>query len=431
MLSMRREIKNDVLNERLIHSKLKNGLNVYVLPKKGYQKQFAIYATHYGSNDNQFMIPGEDKPMTMPEGIAHFLEHKLFEQEEGSVFDVFSKLGASPNAFTSFNTTAYHFTSTGNFYECLDVLLNFVGTPYFTDQTVEKEKGIIAQEIVMYQDDPNWRVFFNLLKGLYHNHPVKNDIAGTVESIQKITKDMLYQCYKTFYHPSNMVLFVAGDVDADRVIEQVERYFDGKGISKQGPIKKIYPDEPAEVAARVVKDKLPVPRPLFMLGFKDTQVGQQGQALLDKMILNDIMVDMLVGPSSDLYNKIYEEGLIDITFSAGYTGEVDYGHIVMGGESPDPERVVDMIYQEIERLNRQPWDVEYFSRIKKKKIGEYIKMFNSLENIGVQFVSLIFKDIGLFDYIERLMQINYEQLKSHFNRFFENNQSSVSIILPS
>jgi len=427
---MRREIKNDVLNERLIHSKLKNGLNVYVLPKKDYQKQFAIYATNYGSNDNQFVIPGQNEPTKMPEGIAHFLEHKLFEQEEGNVFDAFSKLGASPNAFTSFNTTAYHFTSTGNFYECLDVLLNFVGAPYFTDQTVEKEKGIITQEIVMYQDDPNWRVFFNLLKGLYHNHPVKKDIAGTVESIQRITKDMLYTCYETFYHPSNMVLFVAGDVDADRVIEQVERYFDGKGISKQGQIKKMYPHEPPEVAAPVLKDKLPVPRPLFMLGFKDIEVGQRGQALLDKMILNDIMLDMLVGQSSDLYSKMYEEGLIDLTFSAGYTGEEDYGHIMMGGESPNPEKVVDLVYQEIERLKQDPWDAEYFSRIKKKKIGEYIKMFNSLENIGVQFVSWVFKDIGLFDYIERLMQINYEQLKSHFNRFFENSQSSVSIILP-
>lgn len=427
---MRREIKNDVLNERLIHTKLKNGLNVYVLPKEGYQKQFAIYATNYGSNDNQFVVPGEKEPTKMPEGIAHFLEHKLFEQEEGSVFDVFSKLGASPNAFTSFNTTAYHFTSTGNFYECLDVLLNFVGTPYFTDQTVEKEKGIITQEIVMYQDDPSWRVFFNLLKGLYQNHPVKNDIAGTVESIQNITKDMLYKCYETFYHPSNMVLFVTGDVDADRVVQQVERYFNDKDVSKQGEIKRIYPSEPPEVAAPMVKDKLPVPRPLFMLGFKDTQVGQEGQPLLDKMILNDIMLEMLVGQSSDLYVKMYEEGLIDLTFSAEYTGEKDYGHIIMGGESPNPEKVVDMVYQEIEKLKQDPWDVECFSRVKKKKIGEYIRMFNSLETIGVQFVSLIFKNIGLFDYIERLMQINYEQLKSHFKKFFENYQSSVSIILP-
>jgi len=429
-LSMRKEIKNDVLNEKLIHSKLKNGLNVYVLPKEGYQKQFAIYAANYGSNDNQFVVPGENQPIKVPEGIAHFLEHKLFEQEEGSVFDAFSKLGASPNAFTSFNMTAYHFTSTGNFYECLDILLNFVGTPYFTDQTVEKEKGIITQEIVMYQDNPSWRVFFNLLKGLYQNHPVKNDIAGTVESIQRITKEMLYKCYETFYHPSNMVLFVTGDIDADRVIQQVERHFKDKNVSKQGEIKRIYPNEPPLVASQMVKDKLPVPRPLFMLGFKDTQVGQGGQALLDKMILNDIMLDMLVAQSSDLYSKLYEEGLIDLSFSAEYTGEKDYGHIIMGGESPNPEKVVDMVYQEIERLKKEPWDVEYFSRIKKKKIGEYIRMFNSLETIGVQFVSLVFKDIGLFDYIERLMQINYGQVKDHFNRFFENYHSSVSIILP-
>jgi len=427
---MKREIVSDLLNEKLIHYKHRYGLNVYILPKKSYQKQFAIYATNYGSNDNEFIVPGEKQPMKVPEGIAHFLEHKLFEKQDGNVFEAFSKLGASPNAFTSFNTTAYHFTSTGNFYECLDILINFVGDPYFTDKTVDKEKGIIAQEIIMYQDNPNWRVYFNLLKGLYHQHPVKNDIAGTIESIQKIDKDTLYRCYETFYHPSNMVLFVTGDIDADRVIKQVDDYFDKKDMSKQGRINRIYPDEPREVADSVVKDKLPVPRPMFLLGFKGEAVQKPSQVILDNLILNDLILDIMIGPSSELYSRLYEEGLIDSSFSAQHIEETDYSHMILGGESPEPKKVVDMVYQEIEKLKNKPWDIEYFMRVKKKKIGEYIRHFNTLESVGVQFVSLVFKDIGLFDYLERLEQINNDQLQTQFNNFFDDYKSSLSLILP-
>ncbi|MGI6188906.1 MAG: insulinase family protein [Clostridiales bacterium] len=427
---MKREITSNVLEENLVHYKHRYGLNVYILPKQAYKKQFAIYATHYGSNDNHFVVPGDKQPIKVPEGIAHFLEHKLFEKQEGNVFEDYSKLGANPNAFTSFTTTAYHFTSTGNFYECLDILINFVGQPYFTDQTVDKEKGIIAQEIIMYQDNPNWRVYFNLLKGLYHEHPVRNDIAGTVESIQKIDKDTLYKCYETFYHPSNMVLFATGDIDADRVIKQVEDYFGSRDLAKQGQINRIYPDEPGQAAEPVVKDKLPVPRPLFLLGFKDKNVKKSSQQLLDNLILNNIIIDMLIGPGSDLYNRLYEEGLIDSTFSAEYTGETEYGHMILGGESPNPEKVVDMVYREIENIKNKPWDPEYFLRIKKKKIGEYIRNFNSLESVGVLFVSLFFRDIALFDYLKRLEQMSYDQLKTQFNSFFDDYASSLSLIMP-
>jgi len=429
-LSMKRIINSDVLRERLIHYKHRYGLNVYILPRPTYKKQFAIYAAHYGSNDSHFVVPGDTQPIKVPEGIAHFLEHKLFEKQDGNVFEEYSKLGANPNAFTSFTTTAYHFTSTGNFYECLDILIDFVGDPYFTDQTVEKEKGIITQEITMYQDNPNWRVYFNLLKGLYHEHPVRNDIAGTVESIQKIDKDTLYKCYETFYHPSNMVLFATGDIDADTVIKKVEAYFSKRDLSKQDRIDRIYPDEPKEVAEPVIKEKLPVPRPLFLLGFKDKVERRSSQQLLDHLILNDIIVDMLIGPASELYNRLYEEGLIDSTFSADYVGEMEYGHIILGGESADPEKVVDMVYREIEKVKSKPWEQEYFLRLKRKKIGEYIRSFNSLESVGVMFVSLFFRDIGLFEYLERLERMNYEELRTHFNMFFDDYQSSLSMILP-
>ncbi len=427
---MKKEIKSELLKEKLFHTKLKNGLNVYILPKKGYHKQFAVYATQYGSNDNRFIVPGDNQPIEVPGGIAHFLEHKLFEEQDGNVFEDYARLGAQPNAFTSFTTTAYHFTSTGNFYDCLDILVGFVGRPYFTDENVEKEKGIISQEIRMYQDNPNWRVFFNLLSGLYQQHPVRNDIAGTLESIQKINKETLYKCYETFYHPSNMVLFATGDIEPERVIQHVQRHFEGQDLVKQGEIKRVYPKEPLEVANEKVEDSLPVPRPLFLLGFKDAYVGEDGQALLDKIILNQMIIDMLVGQSSDLYNQLYEGGLIDSSFSADYSGEKDYGHMILGGESPNPEKVVDMIYNEIEKVKKDPWDMEYFLRVKKKKIGEFVRSFNSLESIGTQFIFLSLKNIGLFDYQERLEQIKYEQIKDQFSSFFDTYHSSLSLIVP-
>lgn len=427
---MKKEIKSELLKEKLFHTKLKNGLNVYILPKKGYHKQFAVYATQYGSNDNRFIVPGDNQPIEVPGGIAHFLEHKLFEEQDGNVFEDYARLGAQPNAFTSFTTTAYHFTSTGNFYDCLDILVGFVGRPYFTDENVEKEKGIISQEIRMYQDNPNWRVFFNLLSGLYQQHPVRNDIAGTLESIQKINKETLYKCYETFYHPSNMVLFATGDIEPERVIQHVQRHFEGQDLVKQGEIKRVYPKEPLEVANEKVEDSLPVPRPLFLLGFKDAYVGEDGQALLDKIILNQMIIDMLIGQSSDLYNQLYEGGLIDSSFSADYSGEKDYGHMILGGESPNPEKVVDMIYNEIEKVKKDPWDMEYFLRVKKKKIGEFVRSFNSLESIGTQFIFLSLKNIGLFDYQERLEQIKYEQIKDQFSSFFDTYHSSLSLIVP-
>ncbi|HZJ83587.1 MAG TPA: pitrilysin family protein, partial [Clostridia bacterium] len=303
---MAKIIENELLRERVVHHKLKSGLNLYILPKPGYNEQFAIYATQYGSNDSEFVPLDQKDPIRVPDGIAHFLEHKLFEEEEGNVFEEYSKLGAQPNAFTNFNMTAYHFTSTGNFYECLEVLMGFVGRPYFTDENVEKEKGIIAQEIKMYEDNPNWRVYFNLLKGVYHNHPVREDIAGTVESIYEIDKETLYECYRTFYHPTNMVLFIAGDVDPDKVIQQAEEHFvRQKSENVGGEIIRIYPEEPTDVFKDRIEESLAVSRPMFALGFKDGDITGGGDRLLEKIIANDIIMDMLVGPSSDTYNRLY------------------------------------------------------------------------------------------------------------------------------
>ena len=204
------------LQEELYYEKLANGLDVYILPKQGFNKSFATFTTKYGSVDNHFKSLEKQEFVQVPDGIAHFLEHKLFEKEDGDVFQQFSKQGASANAFTSFTRTAYLFSSTSEFEQNLTTLIDFVQDPYFSEKTVEKEKGIIGQEINMYDDNPDWRLYFGTIANMYHHHPVKIDIAGTVESIAPITKDMLYECYHTFYHPSNMLLFIIGPVDAER-----------------------------------------------------------------------------------------------------------------------------------------------------------------------------------------------------------------------
>ena len=210
------------LQEELYHEKLENGLEVYILPKKGFNKTFATFTTKYGSIDNHFVPLGSEEYIKVPDGIAHFLEHKLFEKEDGDVFQQFSKQGASANAFTSFTRTAYLFSSTSNVELNLDTLMDFVQEPYFSEKTVEKEKGIIGQEITMYDDNPDWRLYYGVIQNLYENHPVRIDIAGTVESISHINKDLLYECYGTFYHPSNMLLFVVGPVNVEQTMKQIK-----------------------------------------------------------------------------------------------------------------------------------------------------------------------------------------------------------------
>ncbi len=422
-------IKNDILCETMHFRQLKNGLNIYVIPKGGYNKQFAIYATKYGSNDISFIVPGEKNPTTVPYGIAHFLEHKLFEDEDINVFDEYSRLGAHPNAFTNFNTTAYHFTSTDNFYECLDILVGFVGRPYFTDESVEKEKGIIAQEILMYEDNPDWKVFFNMLRALYEKHPVRNDIAGTIESIGQINKELLYRCYETFYHPSNMALFVAGDVDPNRIFDQVEAHFE-KGIKKQQEIRRIYPEEPDVAIKEEVREKMSVSRPLFAIGFKDTPVGTGGKSLLKHIMINDIITDMLIGPSSDLYNKLYEQGLIDDSFDCGYIGEKDYGHIMMSGETSDIDRLLDEVGRAIDNIKNTAFEEELFFQIKKKKMGQFIRNFNYIEGMGYMFVSLFVKDVEIFDYMEVLESISYNDIHNQLPNIFHENSRTISIIEP-
>ena len=263
-------IENLKVKEKIYIEKLENGLNVMIIPKKGIQKKYMIWGTHYGSNESSFVVPGEKNVTNVPNGVAHFLEHKLFEQENGTnSLDVLTALGVEANAYTTNDHTAYLFQCTDNFYEAMDELMDYVQHPYFTDENVEKEKGIIGQEIMMYDDYPEWKVYLNALQAMYHNNPVKIDIVGTIESIGKIDKEILYKCYQTFYNPSNMTMVLCGDFEPEKLLEEIKkRLIDTKS---HGEIKRVYPDEPDEIVQEKIEQKLEVSQALYTIGIKDTR----------------------------------------------------------------------------------------------------------------------------------------------------------------
>lgn len=426
-----KKITNDILKEEIYYEKLENGLDVYFMPKTGFTKKYAVLATNYGSNELEFIPIGESKKIRVNEGIAHFLEHKMFEQPDGkNAFDKFSKWGASANAFTNFTMTAYLFSATENFYDSLAHLIDYVQTPYFTDENVEKEKGIIEQEIKMYDDDPNWNVYFNCLKALYVNYPVKVDIAGSVESINKITKEELYKCYNTFYNPGNMTLFVVGDLDCDKVMDIAKKanHYDVDKLSNE--IQKFYPKEPDNVNEKEIVAKFPISMPTFNIAFKDNEVGIKGNELLRKEIVTEILIDMIFKRGSRLFEDLYMKGLINDSFGGGFSSQIDYGFTIIGGDSKDPREVKKIILEHIEKYKIEGLNNQEFERIRKKKIGNLLKYFDSVDFIANNFITYNFKGINLLDYLEVLKDIKFEEVQDRLKSHLKEEYCVISIVEP-
>lgn len=420
-------IESSSIGEKLFVCEYDNGLKAFVLPKKGYTKKYATYATHYGSIDSQFIVPGEKDVTKVPDGIAHFLEHKLFEQQDGNVMDKYSVLGASSNAYTSFDHTAYLFSCSEEFKKCFNLLINFVQNPYLTDVSVENEKGIIGQEIRMYEDNPNWKVFFNFLDAIYQKHPVKLDIAGTIKSISGINKEILYKCHNTFYHPSNMVVFVAGDVDYEWIFDSIA---ENQKVKEFKPdIKRIFPEEPKEINKKIVEQKMEVSAPLFIIGFKEDTASAGPDYALHSAGMN-ILLEMLFGRGSSLYTILYEKGLITPNFDADYTFESNYSYSSIGGESSNPEKVRDMIINEINRIYSEGLDEESFERVRKMKIGSTLKVFNSVDKIGHQFVASYMKGIEFLKLNDVYRNIKFEEIQSIFKKHFVLDKIAMSVIKP-
>lgn len=414
------------IQEKVYEYEHSSGLKAFVIPKEGYNKVYSTFATYYGSINNCFIAPGEKSETKVPDGIAHFLEHKLFEQEDGSVMDKFSKIGAQSNAYTSSTQTVYLFSCTDKFDENFKLLLKFVQNPYLTDENVEKEKGIIAQEIRMYEDNADWRVFFNLLNALYVNHPVKIDIAGTVDSISKITKDALHKCYNTFYHPSNMIIVVVGDVEPQTIFSMVEEGI--KATNYPGEIRNIFPDEPAHHNKKLVEQNLAVAMPQFHMGIKDNSTVS-GFDLIKRSIALEILLSMLMGRSSVLYNELYNDGLINQGFSCDVSLEESFGYTVWGGQSKEPKEVAKRITEQIQIMHKNGVDKKSFERIKKAHEGRFIRSLNSPENISHEFIPLFFKGAYFFEYAKVYEELTVEDAQKIFTDQFSL-EPSFSIIWP-
>lgn len=419
------------LDETLYYKKLENGLDVYILPKKGFSKTFVTFTTKYGSIDRTFVPLGEKEAITVPDGIAHFLEHKMFEKEEGDVFQKFSELGAQANAFTSFTRTAYLFSATDHLYKNTETLLDFVQEPYFTEETVEKEKGIIGQEITMYDDLPDWRLYFGTIENMYHQHPVKIDIAGTIESIDKITADHLYTCYNTFYHPSNMLLFVVGAVDPNEMMAVIEANQGKKEFPEPTPIEHILEDEPQGVAIKEREMSMDVQKPKVYIGLKAKQVGLSGEEMLKHELAVAIALECLFGRASTLYTQLYEGGLIDESYAFDFSLEKGYGFALIGSDTNKPDELVSAIKGRLkEAQDGSIFKEEDVERIKRKRIGSFLRALNSLEFIANQFTRYKFNDMNLFDAVPTVEKLTVEDVREAFKSLQGEEQQTVFKIVP-
>ncbi|PFA67820.1 peptidase M16 [Bacillus sp. AFS015802] len=426
-----KKISFDQLQENLYYEKMSNGLDVYILPKKGFNKTYATFTTQYGSIDNHFKPLDEKEFVKVPDGIAHFLEHKLFEKEDGDVFQQFSRQGASANAFTSFTRTAYLFSSTTNVERNLETLIDFVQEPYFTEKTVEKEKGIIGQEITMYDDNPDWRLYFGVIQNMYKNHPVKIDIAGTIESITPITKDMLYQCYNTFYHPSNMLLFVVGSVDPDQIMNQIRSNQEKKDYEKMPEIKRKFEDEPETVAEKKQVLKMNVQSPKCLVGLKAPEPQQQGQEMLTQELSMNVFLDMLFGKSSTYYSELYNDGLIDETFHYDYTQENGFGFLTVGGDTEKPDELAEKVQSLLLKAKQESlFTEEGLERTKKKKIGAFLRAINSPEYIANQFTRYAFNEMDLFEVVPTLESLKYEDIQAVAESIISEERFTVCQVVP-
>ena len=418
-------IENSKVKEKLYIEKLENGLTVMIIPKKGVQKKYVIWGTNYGSNDSKFVVPGENQETEVPKGVAHFLEHKMFEQESGvNSLDTLTALGVEANAYTTNDHTAYLFECTENFYPALDELMNYVQNPYFTDENVEKEKGIIGQEIMMYDDYPEWKVYLNTLEAMYHEHPVKLDITGTIETISHIDKEILYKCYNTFYNPSNMAMVVCGDFEPEKLLEEIKKRLIPKVAN--GEIKRIYPEEKEKIVKEKIEQTMDVSQPLFTIGIKDKVATQKEK--VKKHLAIEILLNMLIGKSSDLYQELYKSGVMFSIPNVYYEFSRDYAHILVTGQSKEPEKVYESFKNAIRELREKGIESEEFKRMKKMLYGSFIKEYDEPGDIARMFLADFFKGINSFEYLEEITTINEQYVEQILNEVFNENKMILSVI---
>lgn len=420
-------IKSARLGQEMVKIKHPSGLTMLLCPMPGYSTAYATFTANVGSVDTGFKTQDDDAFVDVPEGIAHFLEHKMFENEDGDAFAKYAKTGASANAYTSFDKTAYLFACTDRFEESLEILLDFVRRPYFTKESVQKEQGIIGQEIRMYDDDGEWRVQFNLLQALYHNHPVRIDIAGTVESIAEIDDHLLYRCYRTFYNLNNMVLCVAGNFDIDAVLRVADRVI--KPDEKPVEIERRHVDEPESICKPLVEQKFAVAAPLFQFGFKGC--GGNPRENLKNQILDEILAEIIAGDASPLYRRMYDAGIINSTFGSEIMAGRDYMCAIFSGESREPERVADEIKAEVARMRREGVDKKMFELCRRATYGRYIGMYTRTASVAGLMSAVYFAGMDdMYALLDIVANATLDQMNERLQIAFNPEKSALSIVRP-
>ncbi len=404
---------------------LPNGLHVFVFPKPGFQKGYAFFATSYGGMDTRFRLDGELHET--PAGVAHYLEHKTFDTKEGNALQALAASGASPNAFTGSDITGYYFESTERFEENLRILLSFVSVPWYTQESVDKEQGIIGQEIRMMEDDPSYRVYMNLVQGLFDHHPARDSVAGTVESISHITAQTLYDCHRAFYTPANMVLCVAADVDPEHIFQIAREILP----PESGPVaeKDYGPPEPPAASRHLLEEHMAVSRPMFMAGFKGDDPGT-GRGNLRTALVADLALEALLGNSTPLYARLYREGLIDQDFSYEYESTRGCSFLVAAGEGPDPAAVRDAILAEARRIAAEGIDEALWQRLLKGVYGSRVQSLNSFEALCVGQARTFFEGYSMLDFAELFHELRKEEAEDLIARWVTEERSVLSVIWP-
>ena len=413
------KIYYQTLKETLFHEKLENGLEGYLFPKVGFEKTYGLFSTNFGSIDTTFVPLGQKEMIKVEDGIAHFLEHKMFDMKDGDAADKFAKLGASSNAFTSSSRTAYLFSTTTNENACVELLLNFVQSLDITDESVEKEKGIICQEIKMYDDDPDWRVYFGAIANLYHKHPVRIDIAGTCDTVNNTYKDMLELCYHTFYHPHNMMLFVVGNIQPEELVDVIKENQNKKHFLPETSIQRKKIEEPESVAVKERIDIMQVEMNKLIVSIKVNDIMTNPQEKIKRELSFNLLFDLYFSKSSVLYNEWLSKGYINETFSANFTQERDYAFILIGGDQDDYHLLQKTIFDFIEHIDDLVIEQEDFERIKRKTIGNFINSYNSPESIANSFSRYYFEGICSFelvDYVSKITIADLNEVKKYFNK---------------
>ena len=413
------------IGEGYFEARLPNGMLIRVVPKRGFAQKYAFVGVDFGSIDTAFTLDG--KPCRVPDGIAHYLEHKMFDLPDGNAMDGFARTGANCNAFTSYSMTAYYFSCTESFEENLSLLLRMVTTPYFTAESVEKERGIIAQEIRMYEDSPETQVSENLFAALYAEHPVRRPIAGTVESIGAITPELLYDCFRAFYRPANMLLCVVGDVDAEKVAELAAAVTGGE---MQTPPQRDYGKKETMTPAQAsVSRAMEVSMPTFAIGFK-CEPPASGLEAMRREIIGDLAAEILVGESSALYQRLYEDGLIDAGFSAGYESVKDACQLSANGDSDAPEQVLEAILQEAERIRREGFEEELFQRLKKSSLGRRTRDLDSFESICYRICAYHFDGADYFRFPEAYASVTPADVRDFLAATVCRERAVLSVVHP-